>query len=269
MQDLVTTDNEDNKEKSLTVSTDQIASSNEFIENVIEIVNEIKEIESFYSESKKHLMKEMEIDDPSVPKRLGTPVQRKSTTFITMQTANLVAMKNLKLALLKEKTRIKENKLDRDIKLATMITKKEESNDTDKNNSEILNYILNNMKVVVPITLDHQPFSTIAEDAEIIDDEELERRIDEEIDELVPENFIDTQGTPSSETEASTKPEEFNIDGDKRRLVIDLETMKVLLVNDNYDLIKEMADDECQIDFLDNDEEILYDAISKTLVETL
>lgn len=261
MNDLVTTESTSAKNELSPI--DDLHSLNNFKQFQEEITTEILELDDFYGKIKKILLADLAEPDPSAPVRLGVkPPAKKSAMLIASQTSNLIAIKSLKLQFMKERTRIGEDELERRLKIiiASSKDKRDDGESGEFSGKNVLKYLISILGVSIPITGD-----TVS-DNDILDgdfsDAELDRRLAEE-DMDTP--VILSNDRPQEDT---LPPEEYEIDGENYKIILDEETLVFHLVDGDYNLIKELIiDEDIDIDIIDEENNVIVDRKSNTLVE--
>jgi hypothetical protein len=232
---------------------------NQFKENDSLLDNEISELESLYKMSKAILIEESEVSNSSTTsnRRLGTvdTVKRKNFMFISNQTANLISLRKLKLDLVKQKADLKRDELDRSIKAIVQISKEENSSEENDNPKRILDYLVNNLNINIPINA----MSTLHNEQDMDDLLELALKENNIIEEV---KVIDTKKTKSKPKEVYKKT--YLDTGNY--LVYDANEEKLYLVNDDYEVINELSEDEYNAEMIDDQ---LIDTETNTIIELL
>ena len=171
-------------------------------------------------------------------------------------------MKSTKLQLLKEKARLRETKIDREIKLFLALNK---NNDLDKNEiteKDVLNYLIQQGKTKASTAIGNEERNNIVE-GEFIDME-----LEEALQELESNNEKELLVSEVENKESLEDEDIIVIDGDTIRIIYVLEEDKCYLINET-EIIREMDSDEVNLEMMDEDENIVIDTISNTTVEVI
>lgn len=252
MQQVTTT--EPDKELGLR----DIISMNEFKDNDSSIVDEITELEQLYSMTKTLLLDEANSNQSTTPVRLGTNTsfKKRNMMFISTQTSNLISIRQLKLNLIKQRADLKRDALDRYIKTIVHISKEGKEVGDEDNPSKILDFIVNHLNVNIGGTTSK---AISNEDIDAI----LDSKLDNEVTD-VDENIVKVEKKKSKKITLTHKLE---YDNDGNILAYMASEEKLYVVTPNYDLIKELSEDEydAQEDEIGN----LFDAITGTSIEVL
>lgn len=230
-----------------------IITQNEFADNNGLLDQEITELESLYALSKGLLTEEAGIGkvESTLPRRLGTADAnpRRNMMFITNQTANLINLRKLKLDLIKQKADLKRDQLDRNIKALIQINKDKTGTNSELFSKALMEFVSSNVNFRV--SLENKPIRNIHEV-----DAELDRVLHEE-GLIIDEDDV----TPITSEKAS-----YNIyyDEDHNTLICEESTGIIYLIDADYQVIRELTDDDVQLEELDDDN--LLDVFTNTII---
>ena len=262
--------NSDSEKNELTlIQSNNLLIDNEFSDIEIVIDSDISEINDLYnlvnSNLKEQLTAMSDNQQPNQPMRLGSmrpPTKKISPVYISSQVSNLCNMKSTKLQLLKEKARLRESKLDREIKLHLAINKNNLNDNNDEiTEKDVLTYLIRHSSSKIE--------TTMTGDDNIVEGEFIDLELEETLKEFEKEENIpvvsevENIGTLESE-------DTMEIDGDTIRLIFDSEDNKCYLFHsDKNEIIREMLDEEINLELLEETEDIIIDTISNTIVEVI
>lgn len=227
---------------------------NQFKENDSLLDLEIQELESLYAMSKKYLLEEAGMSTGTGPKRLGTVEagRRKNFMFISTQTANLISMRKLKMDLVKQKADLKRDELDRSIKTLVQISKDDKSNEEENSPSKILDFIINNLNVNIPM----------ASAPRLENEDEVDSLLDAALGVDTPPP--PAEPAPKKKDKKKNKPTR-NYRGGDEILVYSQGEDKTYLATEDYEVIREMDAGEISPEFLADGS--LVDAATNSLIE--
>lgn len=260
------------KEKLEITNFEQILQLNEFTSNERLLLIEIGEVDSFYGTLKADLISKMDPpNDPNAqakPTRMGTkePSRLGSSRFVTDQTANLISMKQLKLAMLKQRTDLKHAYLDRAMKVVEKILKERENNKDSGgiNGNLLLRYLLslaegNNGKG----TSFTGPNSERVIDGEVIEPVEDDSALEARLNEVPSDKF----NASMDELVGNIKPS-VGVALDNLRLVYSEGNEAFYLIDEEDTIIEEIPKESVDLVVLDADtpEERYYDNVLKKVV---
>jgi len=280
----------DEKEKELQESNKLIIQENETkdIINVSEKIlasenllkKEMNEIDELYLEVKSHLDKVKEIRSKSrIDLNAGLQITEKVNTFpfIYQQTTNIIALKNLKLNLIKELNSLIKTDADLALKnFAAMLKNKSNEADVSKILSELLNVVMTEKNTSPKDFFNSELEST---DYEEIVELELEKRLSSG---KLDENLF-TQDEDYYESEEEDYLKEKNIEDKysfkflderrKLRLVYDVTNERLYICNKNqqYHFLEDYGYSEDMFSIIYNEEENSYyeENIVKGYIEAL
>mgnify|MGYP001347461204 CR=1 FL=1 len=280
----------DEKEKELQESNKLIIQENETkdIINVSEKIlasenllkKEMNEIDELYLEVKSHLDKVKEIRSKSrIDLNAGLQITEKVNTFpfIYQQTTNIIALKNLKLNLIKELNSLIKTDADLALKnFAAMLKNKSNEADVSKILSELLNVVMTEKNTSPKDFFNSELEST---DYEEIVELELEKRLSSG---KLDENLF-TQDKDYYESEEEDYLKEKNIEDKysfkflderrKLRLVYDVTNERLYICNKNqqYHFLEDYGYSEDMFSIIYNEEENSYyeENIVKGYIEAL
>ena len=262
-------DSTNDKNELSTISSNNLLVNNEFTDIETVIDDDITEINELYNLVNTNLKDQItamsDNQQPNQPMRLGSmrpPAKKVSPVYISSQVSNLCAMKSTKLQLLKEKARLRESKLDREIKLHLALNKNNLGNDSDEiTEKDVLTYLIKNSSSKIE--------TTMTGDDNIIEGEFIDLELEETLKEFESEentpiiSEVENIGTLESE-------DTMEIDGDTIRLIFDSEDNKCYLFHsDKNEIIREMLDEEVNLELMDDTDDIIIDTISNTIVEVI
>lgn len=260
--------NENDNNDKLQIVSNNLLVDNEFDDIEVVIDSDIGDINALYdvvnADLKEHLGN-INQTNQNQPTRLGAirPQQKRiSPVYISAQVSNLCSMKSTKLQLLKEKARLRETKIDREIKLFLALNK---NNDLDKNEiteKDVLNYLIQQGKTKASTAIGNEERNNIVE-GEFIDME-----LEEALQELESNNEKELLVSEVENKESLEDEDIIVIDGDTIRIIYVLEEDKCYLINET-EIIREMDSDEVNLEMMDEDENIVIDTISNTTVEVI
>jgi hypothetical protein len=280
----------DEKEKELQENNKLIIQENETkdIINVSEKIlasenllkKEMNEIDELYLEVKSHLDKVKEIRSKSrIDLNAGLQITEKVNTFpfIYQQTTNIIALKNLKLNLIKELNSLIKTDADLALKnFAAMLKNKSNEADVSKILSELLNVVMTEKNTSPKDFFNSELEST---DYEEIVELELEKRLSSG---KLDENLF-TQDEDYYESEEEDYLKEKNIEDKysfkflderrKLRLVYDVTNERLYICNKNqqYHFLEDYGYSEDMFSIIYNEEENSYyeENIVKGYIEAL
>ena len=241
-----------------------ILQRNQFKENDGLLDSEITELESLYSMSKQILMDEANGGASSAaPKRLGTvdAGKKKNFMFIANQTANLISIRKLKMELVRQKADLKRDELDRSIKALVQIAKEAKSGDDEGNPKRVLDFLINNLNINIPIG----PSPMLRNEADV--DALLERTLEDAGFGSSKEKVVDAEilETIESAGEESQYVREYN--GTDDILVYNPDGEKVYVVTKDYEIVRELSEDEYDAEILEDG--TFVDTLTNTIIEIL
>lgn len=239
----------------------KILLSNEFDDAIGEFNNEIAELETLYSRVKTHTITMMDVldgEDSAAPRRMNTIETKKkvSPMYITAQTSNLIALKNLKINMFKQKNDLYQSKLDRAFKIVNQMTKDKKENDSggDLPYSSILGMLLN-AGIKVPISQGHEQSRALLRSNE--------KDIDQELDDVIESEGIETidLAMANSKSKAITMGENGDSEDDvadaefsdvPTQIYYDAAEDKLYLVTDAFSIVKEITQDQVEVEEQDD-----------------
>ena len=231
---------------------------NTFVENNEFLDKEIVELEKLYSYSKNILETEVSSGkEKNEIRRIGSAPQggnkRRNMLFISQQISNLTALRRLKLEILNHKAVLKRDELDRNAKILTQLLKEQKIDSNETSPEKILNYLVNQLNISLPPTLPSNNFN------ENDIDRELELVLQKEIS---GKSLEHDNSAPVSEKPLINKFYNSN----RERLVLDTEAGKIYLVTEDYDIIRDIAEEELEIVQIDSD---YVDNLTSTIIELI
>ena len=253
--------------KSKTHELSHISDNNHFQDLNQVIDSDIVEIDSMYTLIRNDLVDKL-TDSGTVDRqqsmRLGSrqPNKKVSPVFLTQQTANLNSIKSTKLQFLKEKARLREAQLDREIRIYNAVKKDIDGDDDKVTNKDVLNYLIKEAAVNIS-------FGSHKKD-DIIDGEysdiELEAILNKE--DGTPDNeMMDSEIEFSAET--NDENVDIVIDGDNYRIVFIMEENILAIVSKEDEIIRYMDESEVDIEFEGDGDELVIDRITNSIVEIM
>lgn len=256
----ITPDSDPTLEAHILGSLEKILLQNNADPAIKEIDQEIEEIQELFVRTKSHtvrLLDDMDSDnDPAQARRMNTAPNKKrvSPLYISAQMGNLISLKNLKMSMLKHKTSLNDTILDRAYKVITQINREKAA--AGANGDVPLDKLLNLLMeagVVLPTSLTNGGKSDVPE-----------ADVDAALMELIEENGIksirlDANGNPMEEDEYLKSLEAAGINpgineisddveddtlADAYCVYVDGEEEKIYIVNADYEVLKEIADED-------------------------
>ena len=229
---------------------------NTFTENNDLLDKEILELEKLYTYSKTILETEVSSGgDKNEIRRIGSVPQngskKRNMLFISQQISNLTSIRKLKLEILNHKAVLKRDELDRNAKILTQLLKEQKTDNDETSPEKILSYLVNHLNISLPPS---SPPNSLNED-EV--DQELERILSSTGEENTARNLTDdTFKVKNSFNEF------YNLK--RERLVLDTREGKIFLTDENYDVIREILEEEVEI--IQTDDEYV-DNLTSTIIE--
>lgn len=233
---------------------------NEFKESDAALAGEIGEIDDLYGLAKRLLLEEAGEPEKADgrPARMGTnsASKRKNMKFISDQIANLISIRSQKISLIKQRADLKKNTLDRFVKTVGEIAKVNKGEGGDDDPSKLIDLLVNQLNISINTS---GPMKLAPKEIKDID-AELDALLDgaDDADELTFEEV------PAVEARKKIKRE---YDAEGNLLVYDASEERVYLVNPDYDLIREVGEDEYSGE-MDEDGNF-FDSLTYTLIEVL
>jgi hypothetical protein len=214
--------------------------------------SELSELDDLYSLSKKLLIDEAGINESTKPLRIGSQQanSKRNMMFISNQTANLISLKKLKMDMIKQRSDIKRDMLDRNIKTLIQLDKKGKEDDSELSLKNIATYLINVVNTK-PASLQH----VSATDAEV----------DEELEALLLENneFNETDINTDKDT-VCEYIDTSNTESNNKIVYVESED-EYLLVDSNYDTIRTINIDE--LDLSEDEDGNIIDLNTKMIIE--
>lgn len=237
-------------DKNKEIDFNTILEENDFTESDNNIKEEIKEVDELFTLIKSILLKEVNgSTDPDKPLRLGTiqTANRKNTRFISDLVTNLTSIKTLKLNLEKQRTDNKKDYLNRILKVLTESGKIEETKKGGENYSELLNFVMSNTNLEISSNM-------INLNESLSDDETLDSVL------------LESKNQIALETKTPKKPKKRlkSYDMEGNFLFYSVINDKLFLVNTDYEIIREVKEEEVEIE---EDGEVYYDAKTNCIIE--
>lgn len=238
----------------------KILLSNEFDDAISEFNDEIKELEGLYSKVKNHTITMMDVldgEDSATPRRMNTVENKKkvSPMYITAQTSNLIALKNLKINMFKQKNDLYQSKLDRAFKIVNQMTKDKKESDSggDLPYSSILGMLLN-AGIKIPISQGHEQSRALLQNNESAIDQELDDIIQSEGIETIDLSMANSKSKAITmgENGDSQDIEEAEFTDVPTQIYYDAAEDKLYLVTDAFSIIKEITQDEVEVEEQDD-----------------
>lgn len=236
--------------------------------------SELKDVEDIYSTLKQHVLDELNISNnqptqqtnPRLGARNNLP-PKKSSMYLASQTNNLISLKNLKLQMLKEQTRISESKIDRQLKLLNLLKEEKDENDNEISAKDILNYLINEIRAPLPITGESIDVTDSIENE--MYDNELDKRLSEETNEPIIEKTLEVNEFSSNEDGLIF--DKYDIDGDSIRIVYNANEDKFYLIDSEGNVLENINESELNLTLDDTDENNVFirENISGTIVEEI
>jgi hypothetical protein len=256
-----------------------IIAQNTFSDNEAMLKQELTEANELFTLVKGLLMDEVgEIAKPATPQRMGTVQQtkRRNMMFISSQTTNLISIKNLKMSLITKLSGLQQDQLDRNIRALSQIAKENKIEDSESNPTAVLDFILNNLNITIPIApalraqMGLRPAHDISAEVDldsIIDAEEAREN------EFKQEKTSFTAPPPKKLVKPKVEPKveeplyKLAYDDAGNTLVYNVEEDKMVVVDGGYEIIKELQSDEYEVDVLPDGS--YYDKHTNTLIELI
>jgi hypothetical protein len=256
-----------------------IIAQNTFSDNEAMLKQELTEANELFTLVKGLLMDEVgEIAKPATPQRMGTVQQtkRRNMMFISSQTTNLISIKNLKMSLITKLSGLQQDQLDRNIRALSQIAKENKIEDSESNPTAVLDFILNNLNITIPIApalraqMGLRPAHDISAEVDldsIIDAEEAREN------ESKQEKTSFTAPPPKKLVKPKVEPKveeplyKLAYDDAGNTLVYNVEEDKMVVVDGGYEIIKELQPDEYEVDVLPDGS--YYDKHTNTLIELI
>jgi hypothetical protein len=235
-----------------TLTLEDIIELNEFTQVDDLLTSELSELDDLYSLSKKLLVDEAGINESNKPLRIGSQQanSKRNMMFISNQTANLISLKKLKMDMIKQRSDIKRDMLDRNIKTLIQLDKKNKNNDSELSLKNIATYLINVVNTK-PASLQH----VSATDAEV----------DEELEALLLENneFNETDINTDKDT-VCEYIDTSNTESNNKIVYVESED-EYLLVDSNYDTIRTLDIDELNLS--EDEDGNIIDLNTKMIIE--
>lgn len=235
-----------------TLTLEDIIELNEFTQVDDLLTSELSELDDLYSLSKKLLIDEAGINESNKPLRIGSQQanSKRNMMFISNQTANLISLKKLKMDMIKQRSDIKRDMLDRNIKTLIQLDKKGKDDDSELSLKNIATYLINVVNTK-PASLQH----VSATDAEV----------DEELEALLLENneFNETDINTDKDT-VCEYIDTSNTESNNKIVYVESED-EYLLVDSNYDTIRTLDIDELNLS--EDEDGNIIDLNTKMIIE--
>jgi hypothetical protein len=235
-----------------TLTLEDIIELNEFTQVDDLLTSELSELDDLYSLSKKLLVDEAGINESNKPLRIGSQQanSKRNMMFISNQTANLISLKKLKMDMIKQRSDIKRDMLDRNIKTLIQLDKKGKDDDSELSLKNIATYLINVVNTK-PASLQH----VSATDAEV----------DEELEALLLENneFNETDINTDKDT-VCEYIDTSNTESNNKIVYVESED-EYLLVDSNYDTIRTLDIDELNLS--EDEDGNIIDLNTKMIIE--
>lgn len=251
-----------------------IITQNEFAENNALLKNEITEIDSLFTMTKKMLIDEVGSNDAvdaasNKPQRMGTvqaAPKRRNMMFISSQTTNLISMRNLKLQLIKQQSTLKQNMLDRNIRALSEIAKKNEGGDGD-NTQALLDFVLNNLNLNIPVSPQQRQMFNLKPLNHGNVDDELDSVLDAAEDVEVKVKQVEHSAPPKLKKKVDPLQPKVTYGATTNLLVYQGSEDKVFIVTMDYDMVRELTTDEYELDM--REDGTIVDTKSNTIIEVM
>jgi hypothetical protein len=259
-----------------------IIAQNQFSETKALLGQEMQEVDELFSTVKELLMEEVNAGKASPtdrPMRLGTaaPPKKRNMMFISSQTTNLISIKNLKMSLINKTSALQADMLDRNIRTLTQISKDNKGEGEGIGGGAILDFLINNLNINIPVSPKMRSDFNLApaNSADVEDD--LDAIIDaaeREKEAPKPETpQVDFTAPPPTakkkkvvEVEEPVYTKEYK-GQENRFLVYNEATGEMCVVDDGYDPIEDLNEDEYDIEELEDG--TIVDKLTNTIIEVL
>jgi len=169
------------------------------------------------------------------------------------------------MSLIKHQITLKTDMLDRNIKTLAQIAKDKTGGDDSGNPGAILDFLINNLNISIPISpqqrKDMLPFYGKDIDAEAELDAALEA-----LDGKQETKRLENKTSPQSSSLPGKKYSSI-YDKDENILVYNVEEDRVLVVTSGYDIVRELTSDEYELESLEDG--TIIDKLTNTTIEII